>query len=446
MSMHRTYVDLFPQTIITSLVPNEYREKLQKKRLKKLVDYAKKNSPFFSELYKGIGSDYKLTDLPPVTKRQMMDNFDSYLTERTMTKAEVEKFLRETKDYSAMLRGKYILSTTSGSTGLQAYVINDQSAQNIMTAIVCVRAHHAQMPYAMLCMKDSFGIDYSTAIDSARKIPFLNHFLGIFEAKKHVSELAEELNKFNPRVLVGYTGSLMLLTEDAYVDKLHIHPKLVLTSGEYLSDYCRKRLEETFKCPVHSMYACTEGGFLAFECKKNHLHINNDWIILEPVDDELNPVPDGTLAKRTLLTYLGNKLQPIIRYELTDRTILHNETCECGRRGPWIEVEGRTNDILHFEDGKGGIIKVAPMSIEDIIEETPGVQFFQFVLRGGNQIELRLVPNQNDDINEVFSRIEKRVTDYLKYSNIENASISLSDKRPQRNTVSGKFKQVYQEE
>ena len=35
-------------------------KKLQQKRLKKLVKYAKANSPFFKELYKSISSDFKL--------------------------------------------------------------------------------------------------------------------------------------------------------------------------------------------------------------------------------------------------------------------------------------------------------------------------------------------------------------------------------------------------
>jgi len=159
----------------------------------------------------------------------------------------------------------------------------------------------------------------------------------------------------------------------------------------------------------------------------------------------LTPFPTAHFHKKTLVTFLGNKVQPIIRYELTDRTILHNDRCECGRAGPWIEVEGRTNDMLRFEGKNGGTVTVAPMSFLDIIEEVPGVQSYQVILRGRNKIELRLVPDLNSDINDVYSLIEKRILDYLIYLNVDDAVMYLSDKRPQRDPVSGKFRQIHQE-
>ncbi|NLT40902.1 MAG: phenylacetate--CoA ligase family protein [Clostridiales bacterium] len=443
--MARTYFDLFPQTFVTSLMSLEFREKLQKRRLKKLVTYAKENSPFFAELYKDVNKNFVLADLPPVTKKQMMDNFDDYVTDRAIKKADVAAFLAGPGNYDSKLHGKYVVATTSGSTGLQACVVNDRSSQNIKDALMSVRAFQARIPFAILCSSDGYGITNVTTRDNIKKVPFLKYFLRSFESKKAAAELVEELNKFRPKVICGFPGTLMLLTEDPYAGKLRIKPSIVLTSGEYLTDYSRRKLQETFNCPVHSMYACTEGGFMAFECKKNRLHVNNDWVILEAVDDDFNPVPDGTLSQKTLVTFLGNKVQPIIRYELTDRTILHNERCECGRAGPWIEVEGRTNDMLRFEGKNGGTVTVAPMSFLDIIEEVPGVQSYQVILRGRNKIELRLVPDLNSDINDVCSLIEKRILDYLRYLNVDDAVMYLSDKRPQRDPVSGKFRQIYQE-
>jgi len=129
--MARTYFDLFPQTFVTSLMSLEFREKLQKRRLKKLVTYAKENSPFFAELYKDVNKNFVLADLPPVTKKQMMDNFDDYVTDRAIKKADVAAFLAGPGNYDSKLHGKYVVATTSGSTGLQACVVNDRSSQNI---------------------------------------------------------------------------------------------------------------------------------------------------------------------------------------------------------------------------------------------------------------------------------------------------------------------------
>ena len=51
--------------------------KIQEQRLKALVSYARENSPYYAELYKDIGEDFKLGDLPSVSKPDMMANFDS---------------------------------------------------------------------------------------------------------------------------------------------------------------------------------------------------------------------------------------------------------------------------------------------------------------------------------------------------------------------------------
>ena len=75
--------------------------------------------------------------------------------------------------------------------------------------------------------------------------------------------------------------------------RLRIAPVLIMTGGEYLSDELRRRLSETFHCYVQTSYSCTEGGTVACECRCRHFHVNDDWLIVEPVDAAGDPVPDG---------------------------------------------------------------------------------------------------------------------------------------------------------
>lgn len=85
-----------------------------------------------------------------------------------------------------------------------------------------------------------------------------------------------------------------------------------MTGGEFLSDELRERLTDTFHCYFQTSYACVEGGTVACKCTLRHLHINDDWLILEPVDAQGNPVPDGKLADKFLLTNHYNFTQPLI--------------------------------------------------------------------------------------------------------------------------------------
>ena len=64
---------------------------------------------------------------------------------------------------------------------------------------------------------------------------------------------------------------------------------------------------------------------------------------MESVDSNNQPMPYGKMSDKVLITNLSNYIQPFIRYELTDRVVVHNEKCKCGRTSLWLEIEGRTD-------------------------------------------------------------------------------------------------------
>ncbi|MCR4713634.1 MAG: hypothetical protein K5751_04565, partial [Treponemataceae bacterium] len=212
-------------------------------------------------------------------------------------------------------------------------------------------------------------------------------------------------------------------------------------------------------------------------------HVNDDWVILEAVDANNQPVPFGTQSSKVLLTNLANKVCPIIRFEITDRIVMHNEPCACGNDRPWLTIEGRTDDILTFANG----VKIAPLSLYAILKEIHGIQRFQLVQTGGNALELRLVAKDAGtvpvavdassasadgetsvaagasadtnvpiaatgacaskdigtvpDKTQLFSEARRALAEYLSQNGVE-CEISLSEKLPEADERSGKFKHV----
>ena len=187
---------------------------------------------------------------------------------------------------------------------------------------------------------------------------------------------------------------------------------------------------------MQTHYSCTEAGEIACECSEGHLHINEDWVIVEPVDQNNRPVGYGVLSDKVLVTNLANYIQPFIRYELTDRIIVHNEKCRCGKNTLWLEIEGRTDDTLLFENG----VKIAPMSLYKILEEIKCIRRFQLIQTGPKQLELRLISDQKE---EGFAEAKQELLAFLKSKGVEDPEIVLSDQLPQANPVSGKFKHIY---
>src|SRR5690606_26226061 len=137
-------------------------------------------------------------------------------------------------------------------------------------------------------------------------------------------------------------------------------------------------------------YGCSEFVAIAYDCGHGWLHIHADWVILEPVDENLQPVPPGQTSQSVLLTNLANHVQPIIRYNLADRITVNPEPCACGSHLPAIRVEGRTDDILRFTRLDGTMVPVLPLALWSVIKETAGVQRFQAIQTASDRLQIRL--------------------------------------------------------
>ena len=61
------------------------KQKLQKKRLENIIEWARNNSTYYAELYKDLPSEFELTDLPVVNKRELMENWNDWVTDKDIT-------------------------------------------------------------------------------------------------------------------------------------------------------------------------------------------------------------------------------------------------------------------------------------------------------------------------------------------------------------------------
>ena len=422
----------------------EQIKKLQYKKLRQLVMYAKNNSPYFKDLYANISDNFSLKELPPTNKVEMMQNFDNWITDNTITIERINEFTKTKENIGRMIDDKYLIFKTSGSTGNPAIVLYDKQNIDVASAVAALRtfARKEDFKKFMKNGKKTAGVfanyGFYLACGMSRylqlQMPRKKNKITI-DVNKPEKEIIKELNDFNPSMLSGYPSNLALLSN---FKELTIKPDVVITGGELLTDKVREKLEEKFNCYVQTHYSCTEAGEIACECSEKHLHINEDWIIVEPVDKNNNPVGYGVLSDKVLITNLSNYIQPFIRYELTDRIIVHSEKCKCGKSSLWLEIEGRTDDTLEFENG----ILIAPMSFYKILEEIPEIKRFQLVQRSYKKLELRLIA---DDKEIAFNKATKSLQEFLNSKSIYDVELILSENSPQTNKASGKFNHIYKD-
>ena len=427
------------------------RAEIQKQRLSELVQYAKMNSPYYHNLYHEIKNNFELCDLPPVNKVTLMENFDQWVTDYTVHLEDLYKFMENKDNIGRKFMGKYLVFTTSGSTGNPLVTIVDKTSNNMMTAINVLRSFTRKEDLISLMMHGGktigifatggFYLGNSSVRARLLSMPWKKKQIRVTSALLPIPQIVEELNHFKPAMLGGYPSILELLIEEQISGRLHINPVIVMTGGEYLSENLRTRLVDTFHCYVQTSYSCTEGGTVACECSEHHFHINEDWIIVEPVDKNNNQVEDGVLSDKILLTNLFNYSQPFIRYEVTDRIVMHHERCSCGNPSPWLTIEGRTDDVVTFSES-GKEIKVAPLAIYPILKEVHSIRRFQVLVYPDNKICLRIIPTLGYSKKDAFKNARLALSDFLATHSIHSVTILLDEEEPKQHDKSGKFKHI----
>ena len=417
---------------------------LQQQRLRELIAYVRKNSPYFAKLYQSIDDNCPLSEYPTTNKADMAKHFDEWFTDRSITREAVDCFMSDLSNVGKKLNGKYLVYTTSGSTGTPCVVLYDDTTINVSSAIGVLRsfARKEDMKSFIqsggktlaLFADNGFYLGSGSVKYQLRKMPWKKKKMKTFDVRKTAAETVTMLNAYQPSMIGCYPTAMELLAAEQKKGNLHIHPAIIMTGGEKLNDDVREHLSNVFGCYVQTNYSCTEGGTVACECTERHFHINDDWVILEAVDENNVPVPFGTQSAKVLLTNLANRICPIIRFEITDRIVLHKETCACGNSRPWLTLEGRTDDILIFENG----VKIAPLSIYAILKEVHGIERFQLIQHENDCLELRMIAENRE---EQFAKAKQAVEIYL-HQNGVNAEIYLSNNIPSANTTSGKFKHI----
>ncbi|MCB9850688.1 MAG: phenylacetate--CoA ligase family protein [Phycisphaerales bacterium] len=168
--------------------------------------------------------------------------------------------------------------------------------------------------------------------------------------RRYLDQIAE----FDPVSIFGYPSSLATLA--AYGESTGTRmscPSLraVFTTGEWLAPHDRRALRRFFRAPIANGYGSRDGGFIAHECPEGGMHIVEDGVIVEIVDDAGMPVEPGESGE-IVITHLEAWATPLLRYRTGDIGRREDGPCACGRTWRQIGVvEGRRTDHLVAANG-----------------------------------------------------------------------------------------------
>ena len=184
-----------------------------------------------------------------------------------------------------------------------------------------------------------------------RKLGFLRvDHLDLFAPAER---LVNELTRLAPDVLRAPPSSLLAVANeiDARDAPSPVRPRLAFSTGERLSPDVRNRIGMVLGAPVHDCYGATEAGCIAWRDPANgRYRVNADLVIVEILENG-RPVEPGQSGE-VVVTNLGARAMPIIRYALGDRAV--RSTADPGQVGVHVleGLLGRTVDQIDLSDGR----------------------------------------------------------------------------------------------
>jgi phenylacetate-CoA ligase len=347
----------------------------QAEQFRQLRDHAYTHSRFYQQFHRGL-FDCPLHELPVLTKAMMMDHFDELVTDPAIHLEKVRAHASNSRQGAPFLN-RYRVTATSGSSGHPGFfVFNPEEWITIMASFARGQewsgktmnlAHRTRM--ASVASRSPWHLSSQVA-ETAKSwwIPTLR-----LAASEPLPDIVRQLNAFQPEVLIAYASMARLLAEEQLAGRLLIQPRFVYVSSEVLTDDTRHRVKSAWEDEPFNQYGSTETANIAAEYKTDRrLHVYDDLVIVESVDEQYRPVPSGEYGTKMLVTTLFSRTQPLIRYEMNDSVQLSREIDSSSLPFQVIQgIQGRTEDILYLPGVMGGEIAIQPLVFNRVMDIVP---------------------------------------------------------------------------
>lgn len=372
----------------------------QRLRLAELIRVARQRSRYFAGT---LGDEdplrLRLEELPVTRKATLMHAFDEWVADPALDLAALRRFVADPSRIADPFAGRYVVWESSGTTGESGIFVQDAAAMAVYDALEGLRRPATNSrrwfdPWGLAERRVFVGalgghFASNVSIERLRRLnPVLHQTITSLSFLMPTSELVARLQALRPTSIATYPTAAALLAGEQRAGRLNIAPQEILVGGETLSAAMREHVEETFGCPVIASYGASEFLSIATACAHGRLHLNSDWVIIEPIDAHGRPTPRGQSSQTALLTNLANHVQPLIRYDIGDSITVHPGHCPCGSALPTISVHGRDDAPLRLRAAGGRTITLLPLALTTILEEDGGLFDFQLVCHGPRRLVL----------------------------------------------------------
>lgn len=352
------------------------------------LKFAYENSDYYHRLYDSVGlhpRDIKTEDdwmhVPMLTREALRENFE------TLCVRELSQ------------RGEFKVFKTGGSTGQPSKVVKDMRfssrGMNYRSGDwMGVPVGQNQATIMRFHPKGWLG----NLKNWLSHIPAHSIYLDASEiTDEAIERFAAQWKRHKPVLVTGYAGGLQQVALWCVHNGVKLPPaKAICTTAAPIDMSQRKMIHRAFNAPVFDSYVATEANPMATQCRycasrdEPTLHIHSDYRHLEFVDSKGLPVQIGEEGD-ILVTDMGDRAFPIVRYRLGDRGRAIPGRCGCGLPYPMMDsVKGRMGYRIYLE--KGVLTGGWTVLFDEYPNAVNGFQIHQFA---DKSVTLSVVLNSN---------------------------------------------------
>lgn len=224
-----------------------------------------------------------------------------------------------------------------------------------------------------------------------------------------VESYVKSLNEYQPPWIHGYPSFLSLLSNLALESKIQLNykPKAITLGSESVSLQQRERIYSFFKVEPSELYCQTEGVAMISECEFGHLHVDEEFSLVE-----FSRLDENSELYEVIGTSFFNDSFPLFRYNTGDIVELLNEYCQCGGGRIVKSIDGRKEEYLELPGG----IRVG--RLDHIFKSMVNVKEAQIFQRLDLSVLFRVVKGEKyTDADEKILReeINKRLPGTVRY-------------------------------
>lgn len=337
----------------------------QKELLKKLLINVRKNSDYYKEIFKNYGeiNDAEIafemyTALKSMTKKDIISVIGSILSNKIKCGIDEKIIIEDMLDTDKLSQNhdriidiggkKWNLEMTSGTSGMPFAVIKSNKEKILEGSYLLKQRRKI---YCEASFRNSFMLIHS--IDP--NLWAISHRGFHDESFERILSYMESVK---PKWM--FCGVNLLTYFSEYIEKnnywervSNIGLKFIETTSQNVPPKEKEYFEKRFNTKLINNYSCREVWNLAYECPCGKMHINQEYLIIDIVDDDGKSVPEGVVG-HVAITSLSNYAMPLIKYIIGDEAYLLNEKCLCGNTSPVLYLAPSRKYETIEESGENG--------------------------------------------------------------------------------------------